>query len=157
MYYTFFLFYYNSIRPTILILYNLILLRSYKHIAFSEFMTNNFNPAYYMHRLTASLRMRDGLISAQVTASSGDECWDQPISPYPTMQYTCIFLYEYLSETANWTVIWTVNRIWESASWTDLSIRLVLKANTMSARISKPQNQEHATELTLSLLAVNTL
>ena len=62
----------------------------------------------------------------------------------PTMQYeerghlavpydaVCIFSYEYLSETAKSNC--AVKRIGESARWADLTIRFVVKANSMSSR-----------------------
>ena len=49
----------------------------------------------------------------------------------------CIFSYEYLSETAKLNR--TVKRIGESARWADLTIRLVVKPNSMSARNKRPQ------------------
>ena len=42
----------------------------------------------------------------------------------------CIFWYEYLSETAKSN--WAVKRIRQSARWADLTIRLVVKANSKS-------------------------
>ena len=50
-----------------------------------------------------------------------------------TNDAVCIFSYEYLSETAKSNC--AVKRIGESARWDDLTIRLVVKANSMSARI----------------------
>ena len=81
---------------------------------------------------TASLKMRDGLISSQVTTSSqslqarawcGDECLDQSISPYPMMQYV------FFRTKSNWS------ENGEIARWADLTIRLIVKANSMSARV----------------------
>ena len=62
--------------------------------------------SYYMH--AASLRRLDERILAQVTTSSpSDECWDQPISPYPTMQYPFSRKNIYLKRQ-NQTVQWSV-------------------------------------------------
>ena len=44
----------------------------------------------------------------------------------------CIFSYEYLSETVKSNC--SVNCIGESARWADLTIRLVVKANSVSAK-----------------------
>ena len=87
----------------------------------------------YMH--TASMRRRNGLISAQVTTSRkarawcGDKCRDQPIEPY---QRCSMHFLVRISETAKSNC--AVKRIGESARWDDLTIRLVAKANSMSAR-----------------------
>ena len=48
-----------------------------------------------------------------------------------TKDAVCIFSYEYLSETEKSSC--AVKRIEESARWADLIIRLVVKANRMSA------------------------
>ena len=45
----------------------------------------------------------------------------------------CIFSYEYISETAISNC--AVKRIGESARWADPNIRLVVKADSMSARM----------------------
>ena len=50
-----------------------------------------------------------------------------------TNDAVCIFSYEYLSETAKST--WAVKRRAESAIWDDLTIRPIVKTNSMSARI----------------------
>ena len=48
-----------------------------------------------------------------------------------------IFSYEYLSETAK-IELCSESYIGESAGWTDLTIRLVVRANSMSARRTCP-------------------
>ena len=56
------------------------------------------------------------------------------ISPFRrTNDAVCIFSYEYLSEMAKSNC--AVKRIGESARWADLTMRLIVKANSMSARI----------------------
>ena len=73
---------------------------------------------------TASLGRQDGLISAQVSTAH--------IAVPDDAVY--IFSYEYLSETATSNL--AVKCIDESARWADLTIRLVVKANSISAIIA---------------------
>ena len=85
----------------------------------------------YMH--TASLGKPDGFILAQFTLM----WWRVLRSVYlavPT-DALCIFSYKYLSETVKSN--WSVKRMGQSARWADLTIRLIVKANSMSARIFK--------------------
>ena len=51
-----------------------------------------------------------------------------------TKDAVCIFSYEYLSETVRSS--YAVKCMGESARWADLTIRLLVKANSMSSRIS---------------------
>ena len=82
---------------------------------------------------TASLGGRDGLNSAQVTTPSH-------IIPSPSLvahlavsnDAVCILSYEYLFKAAKSDC--AVKRIGESVRWADRTIRLVVKANNMSAR-----------------------
>ena len=58
-----------------------------------------------------------------------------------TKDAVCIFSYEYLSETARSSC--AVKCMGESARWADLTIRLVVKANSMSSRISFIMRPSH--------------
>ena len=95
-------------------------------------LLRNWPSTEYMR---TSLGRRDGLISAQVTT------WRVLRSAHPAVpnDAVCIFSCEYLSETAksNWAVKRIYLSIGESARWADLTIRLVVKANSRSARIDK--------------------
>ena len=87
---------------------------TFKYPAYPNELPQNSRREYRpMH--TASLGRRDGLISAQVTISSpslqaralfGEECWNQPISPYPTIQYAFTRTKIYLKRQ-NQTVQWS--------------------------------------------------
>ena len=101
--------------------------KSIPHWKGYSLISHNPNPTEYMHKASR----RDGLISAQVTTSSpclqamawcADECWNQPSSPYPTMQYafSCSNIYlKRQNQTEHWSVV---------------------KANNMSARKANSGN-----------------
>ena len=87
----------------------------------------------------ASLGRRDGLISAQSPHQSRAFRRGRDVvtiaeisSSRRTNDAVCIFSYEYLSKTGKSNC--TVKRIGESARWADLTIRLVVKANSVSAK-----------------------
>ena len=72
------------------------------------------------HQARASRRALDVVTSAEISPSR-----------LPN-DAVCIFSYEYLSETVKSN--YAVKRIGESVRWAGLTIRLVVKANSMSAR-----------------------
>ena len=85
---------------------------------------------------TASLGRRDGHKSphqARAFRRGLDVVTSAEIRPSRrTNDAVCFFSYEYLSETAKSNC--AVKRMEESARWADLTIRLVVEANCMSAR-----------------------
>ena len=90
---------------------------------------------------TASLGRRDRLISAQVTHQARafrrglDVVTSAEISPSRRTQHAvCIFSYESI-EGGKIELSSKVNYFGENARWADLTIRLVVKANSMSARM----------------------
>ena len=93
----------------------------------------------YMH--TASLGRRDGssqhksLHQARAFRRGLDVVTSAEISPSRLLNdAVCIILYEYLFETTKSSG--AVKRFGESGRWADLTIRLVVEANSMSARNS---------------------
>ena len=62
---------------------------------------------------------------------------------FRTNDAVCIFSYEYLSDTVKSNC--AVKFIGESARWADLTIRLVVKANSVSARTAT--HNTHVTKL----------
>ena len=64
----------------------------------------------------------------QASAWCGNECWYQLISPYQRCSMHSLI------KTAKSN--WAVKRIGESERWADLTIRLLVKANSMSAIIA---------------------
>ena len=96
------------------------------------------NPSRRTRRCSMYFLVRISIWSGKIRLSSEAfyrECemgWSQPISPYPTMQYVFSRTYIYLKRQ-NQTDL--VKRFIESARWADLTIRFVMKANSMSASI----------------------
>ena len=66
-----------------------------------------------------------------------------------TNDAVCFFSYEYLSETAKSNC--AVKRMEESARWADLTIRLVVEANCMSARKLYINIQQYSVNNTVEL------
>ena len=73
------------------------------------------------HQALAFRRGHDVVTSAEISPSRH------------TNDAVCIISYEYLSETVKSNCA-VKRRLWECARWADLTIRLVVKANSVNAR-----------------------